>query len=263
MEVIAFSKTVIIHGRAKAVFVFGGDVIVKGSVESDVGVIGGNVIQESGAYIGGDVIAIGGAYRPESTTPLRAEGKETVVFGIFEDELRQLGQDPAQVLSPSLTPAFFAQRVLSVLFWFVVTLVFSTIAPGAISRAVARTKLSTLKVAGFGLGGLILSVLGVIAAAGMLPGNLGAVVWVMTFVLLILAYCFGRVTLQILTGKFIQKHLFTNSKQPETFATLYGVVVWTLLLSLPYVWTLVLLTLFAAGIGLVLTARKGEGWRSA
>ena len=263
MEVIAFSKTVIIRTRAKAVFVFGGDVIVEGRVDADVGVIGGNVIQKEGAYIGGDVIAVGGAYRPESATPLRAEGKETVVFGIFEDELRQLGQDPTQILSPSFTPAFFAQRVLAVLFWFLITLAFSTIAPGAVSRAIARTQLSSLKVAGLGLGGLIAAVFAVIAAASVLPEHLSAVVWVMTFLLLILAYVFGRVALQILVGKSIQKLLFPNRKHPESLAMLYGVMVWTALLSLPYVWTFVLLTLFAVGVGLVLTARSGDGWRTA
>lgn len=262
MEVIAFSKTVIIRTQAKAVFVFGGDVIVEGRVATDVGVIGGNVIQKESGYIGGDVIAIGGAYRPESSAPQRAAGKETVVFGIFEDELRQLGQDPKQILSPSLTAAFFAQRVLAVLFWFVITLVFSTIAPGAVSRAIARTKLNSLKVAGFGLGGLILAVLGVIAAASVLPDYLSAIVWVMAFVILILAYVFGRVSLQILVGKVIQKYLFPERKHPESLAMLYGVVVWTILLSLPYIWTFVLLTLFAVGIGLVLTARS-DGWKTA
>lgn len=263
MEVIAFSKTVIIRKNAKAVFVFGGDVIIEGRVETDVGAIGGNVIQKDGAYIGGDVMVIGGSYRPESQTPLRAQGKETVVFGIFEEELRQMGQDPTQILSPSLTPAFFAQRVLAVLFWFVITLMFSTVAPGAVSRAIARTQLSSLKVAGFGLGGLIAAVFCVIAAASLLPDHLSAIVWVMSFLLLMLAYVFGRVTLQILVGKSIQKFLFPDRKHPESLAMLYGVIVWTALLSLPYVWTFVLLTLFAAGVGLVLTARSGDGWRTA
>lgn len=263
LEVIAFAKTVIIRKHAKAVFVFGGDVIVEGRVDTDVGVIGGNVIQKEGGYVGGDVIVIGGGYRPESTTPLREAGKETVVFGIFEEELRELGQDPSQILSPALTPAFFAQRVLAVLFWFIVTLAFTTIAPGAVGRAIARTQLSSLKVAGFGLGGLIAAVLAVIAAASFLPEYLSAIVWVMAFLLLILAYVFGRVALQILVGKSVQKLLFPGRKHPESLAMLYGVIVWTALLSLPYVWTFVLLTLFAVGVGLVLTARGGEGWRTA
>ena len=262
MEVIALSKTVIVRKHAKAVFVFGGDVIVEGRVETDVGVIGGNVIQREGAFIGGDVMVIGGAYRPESPTPLRTAGKETVVFGIFEEELRQMGQDPMQILSPSLTPAFFAQRVLAVLFWFIITLMFTTVAPGAVSRAIARMQLSSLKVAGFGLGGLIASIFAVIAAASLLPEYLSAIVWVMTFLLLMLAYVFGRVALQILVGKSIQKFFFPNRKHPESLAMLYGVIVWTAMLSLPYVWTFVLLTLFAAGVGLVLTARSGDGWRT-
>lgn len=262
MEVIAFSKTVIIRKHAKAVFVFGGDVIVEGRVEADVGVIGGNVVQRKEGYIGGDVIAIGGAYLPESSAPLRGPGKETVVFGIFEDELRQLGHDPTQILSPSMTPAFFAQRVLAVLFWFIVSLVFSTIAPGAVSRAIARTQLHSIKVAGYGLAGLILAVVGVIAAASVLPDYLSAIVWVMTFVLLVLAYVFGRVALQILSGKAIQRYLLPNRRHSESLAVLYGVVFWTALLSLPYVWTFVLLTLFAVGVGLVLTARS-NGWKTA
>jgi hypothetical protein len=110
---------------------------------------------------------------------------------------------------------------------------------------------------------LIAAVAAVIAAAGTLPEYLSVVVWVMTFLLLILAYVFGRVTLQILVGKSIQKYLFSDRKHPESLAILYGVIVWTLLLSLPFVWTFVLLTLFAAGIGLVLTARSGDGWRTA
>ena len=262
-EVIVFSKTVIIRKQAKAVFVFGGDVIIEGRVGTDIGVIGGNVIQKEGSYIGGDVIVVGGAYRPESAAPLREQGKETVVFGVFEDELKQLGEDPSQILSPTFTPAFLAQRILAVLFWFVITLGFSTIAPGAVGRAIARAQLSSLKVAGSGLAGLIAAIFAVIAAASVLPESLSAVVWVMTFLLLILAYVFGRVALQILVGKSIQKFLFRDRKHPESLAMLYGVIVWTALLSLPYVWTVVLLTLFAAGIGLVLTARSGDGWRTA
>jgi hypothetical protein len=262
MQVIAFSKTVVIKKNAKEVFVFGGDIIIEGRVDGDVGVIGGTVIQKEGAYIGGDVIAIGGGYRSESQQPLRGEGKQTVIFGIFEEELRDLGKNPSQILSPSFTPAFFAQRVLSVLFWFVVTLIITTIAPGAVSRAIARTQLSAAKVAGLGLVGLIASVALVIAGVSILPEYLSAIVWLMVFALLMLAYLFGRVTLQLSLGKIVQKHLLPNFKPNETVAILIGVLIWTILLSIPYIWTLALLALFAAGVGLVLTARTGTSWRT-
>lgn len=261
MQVIAFARTVVIKKQAKEVFVFGGDVIIEGSVEGDVGVIGGTIIQKEGSFIGGDVIAIGGTYRAESQQPLRVEGKQTVVFGIFEDELRDLGRDPSQILSPEFTPAFFAQRILSVLFWFLVTLGVTTIAPGAVSRAIARTHLSSAKVVGLGLAGLIGSVVLVILSVSILPEYLSAVVWLMIFGLLMLAYLFGRVTLQLSVGKLFQKHFLPNFKPNETVAILIGVLIWTVLLSLPYVWTLALLALFAAGVGLVLTARSSNPLR--
>jgi len=256
MQVIAVAKTVVIKKAAKDVFVFGGDVIVEGNVSGDVGVIGGTITQKEGAFIGGDVIVIGGAYKPDGLEPLRNADRETIVFGILEDELKELGQNPTSLLSPSFTPAFFAQRILSMLFWFVVSLGVATIAPGAVSRAIARTKLSGAKVAGLGLAGLIGSLILVVSAFSVLPDYLSVIVWLMVFALLMLAYVFGRVTLQLSIGKYIQKHFLSGYKQNETMAILIGVIVWTTLLSVPYVWTLALLSLFAAGVGLVITARN-------
>lgn len=256
MQVVAVAKTVIIRKSAKEVFVFGGDVIVEGSVTGDVGVIGGTIIQKEGGFIGGDVIAIGGSYKPDAQEPLRTEGKETIVFGILEDELRDLGQNPSQILSPSLTPAFLAQRLLSALFWFLITIAVTTIAPGAVSRAIARSKLATAKVAILGLAGLFGSLVLVILSVSTLPDYLSVVVWLMAVGLLMLAYLFGRVTLQFSIGKLVQKQ-FSNAHKPnETVAILIGVLIWTVLLSLPYVWLFALLATFAAGVGLVLTARQ-------
>lgn len=256
MQVVAVAKTVIIRKSAKEVFVFGGDVIVEGSVTGDVGVIGGTIIQKEGGFIGGDVIAIGGSYKPDAQKPLRTEGKETIVFGILEDELRDLGQNPSQILSPSLTPAFLAQRLLSALFWFLITIAVTTIAPGAVSRAIARSKLATAKVAILGLAGLFGSLVLVILSVSTLPDYLSVVVWLMAVGLLMLAYLFGRVTLQFSIGKLVQKQ-FSNAHKPnETVAILIGVLIWTVLLSLPYVWLFALLATFAAGVGLVLTARQ-------
>ena len=256
MQVIAVAKTVIVKRSAKDVFVFGGDVVIEGNVSGDVGVIGGSVTQKEGAFIGGDVIVIGGAYKPDGPQPLRTEGKETIVFGILEDELRNLGRNPETILSPSLTPSFFAQRILSALFWFIVTLGFATIAPGAVSRAIARTKLTPAKIAGLGLAGLIGSLLLISTASTALPEYLSVVVWLMIVGLLMLAYLFGRVTLQLSVGKYIQKQFLSGYKPNETVAILIGVLVWTVLLSLPYVWILAVLAVFAAGVGLVVTARN-------
>lgn len=261
MQVIAVAKNVIVKRSAKDVFVFGGNVVIEGNVSGDVAVIGGSITQKEGAFIGGDVMVFGGAYKPESLQPLRTDGKETIVFGILEDELRDLGRNPGSIFSPAITPTFIALRILSALFWFVITLGVATIAPGAVSRAIARTKLSPTKIAGLGLLGIIGTVVLVTSSLSFLPEYFSVVVWAMTIGLLLLAYLFGRVTLQLSTGKYVQKHLLPNFKHNESIAILIGVVVWTVLLSLPYIWVLAVLALFAAGVGLVLTARANSAVR--
>lgn len=260
MEVVAFGKTVIVRGRAKGVLAVGGDVIVEGRVYEDVATIGGSIVQKGGGYIGGDVIAFGGVYKPESLQPLREEGKETVMFGMFEDELRDIAQNPTELLSPSFSVAFLAQRILSVLFWFIVSLGLTTLAPGAVGRAVARFQLSVTRVILIGMAALFVVLVTVAAVANVLPDYLSVSIGLMAFVLVVLAYVFGRVALQVSIGKMIQKHLLGERNRSETLAILLGVVFWTVLLSLPYVWTLALFALFAAGSGLVLTARSNPSW---
>jgi hypothetical protein len=261
-EVYVFGKSVVVNKRAKGVLAVGGDVIVEGRIEGDVATIGGNVIQKENAYIGGDIIVFGGAYKPESANPLRAEGKETVMFGVFEDELRNFGQNPAQIFSPSFSVGFLAQRLVLALFWFVISLVMTTIAPGAVSRAVARIQLSTLKVSAIGSGVFLAIVILTIAGALLLPNYLSVTLALMSMLLLLLGYVFGRVALQVSIGKLIQKHLFPDNNRSETLAILAGVLFWTLLLSLPYIWVFALFAVFVIGIGLVLTGRSTMKWQN-
>ena len=140
-EVFAFGKTVIVKNRVKGVSAVGGDIKVEGKITGDVATFGGSLYQAKAAYIGGDVFVIGGSYKPEIQPPLREAGKETVIFGMFEDEIRSMAQDPTQIFAPTFSFSFLAQRVLSVLFWFVVSFGFTTLAPGSVSRAIARVQL--------------------------------------------------------------------------------------------------------------------------
>ncbi|HSK74767.1 MAG TPA: polymer-forming cytoskeletal protein [Pyrinomonadaceae bacterium] len=261
MEVFSIGKTVIVKREAKGVLALGGDVIIEGRVEGDVATIGGSVIQKENAFIGGDVIIFGGTYKPEAGQPLRNPGKQTVMYAGYEEELRNLTQSPSQIFAPQFSWSFLAQRILSVLFWFIVSLALTTIAPGAVSRAVARFQLSTLKVFGLGLLGIFVTTFGVLLSLSFLPNYVGAIVSLMAFVLLMLAYVFGRVALQASTGKWIQKRILPDKKQSETVALLIGAFVWALLLSIPYIWTFTLLALFAASLGLVLTARSSNSWQ--
>ena len=260
-EVVCYGKTLIVKTRAKGALAIGGDVIVEGRVSGDVVAIGGSVIQKDGAYIGGDVFAVGGSYRPENAKPLREEGRETVMYAGYEEEIRDLSQNPSSLFSPHLSLTFLTQRILSVLFWFVLSLVFATLAPGAISRAIARFQLSTLKVVALGAGAFLGATLGVITSLYVLPNPLGVIFGMMAFVLLMLAYVFGRVALNVSLGKLLQKYILGEKNNSEALAILIGVLAWTVLLSIPYIWPLAIFTLFSTGVGLVLTARSQSSWQ--
>jgi hypothetical protein len=260
-EILAFGKSVIVKQHAKGVFAFGGDIIIEGRVDEDVAVIGGSVTQKENAFIGGDIIVIGGTYHQEAKKTLRNEGKETIVFGVFEEELRNFAQNPTGVFSPTFTWSFLGQRLLSVLFWFLISFTFTTISPGAVSRAVARFQLSGLKILAIGISGLLVTTIGIMASVAFLPGYLSGIIGLMTLFMLFLAYVFGRVALQVSFGKLLQKYLLPENKHSETLAILLGVIAWTVILSIPYVWTLALLLLFSVSIGLVFTARAKNGWQ--
>jgi MFS family permease len=260
-DVFAFGKNVIVKQNAKGVLAFGGDVIVEGRVEGDVATIGGSIVQKETAFIGGDVIAFGGTYHHDSANPLRNAGKETIMYAGYEEELRNLTQNPSQLFAPSFTLSFLAQRLLLLLVWFVTSLVITTIAPGAVSRAVARFQLSTLKVVAFGFVGFVVAIAGVMISLSFLPSYIYAILILMAIVFFILSFVFGRVALQVSVGKKLQKLFLDDDKHSETLALLIGAFVWTLLLSIPYLWTIALIALVVISFGLVLTARSTNGWQ--
>jgi hypothetical protein len=263
MEIYSFGKKVIVKKAAKGVLAFGGDVIIEGRVEGDVATIGGSVYQKEGAFIGGDVITFGGAYKHDSAEPLRntETQKQTIVFAGYENELREMMQNPSQIFAPQFTWAFFAQRLLSVLFWFVVSLGLTTIAPGAVSRAVTRFQLSPAKIIGFGILAGLVSTIGVVVCLKFLPGYLSTIVGLMISLILLLAYVFGRVAMQVSAGKWLQRLIMPEKRHSESVALLFGVLFFTILLSLPYVWTLAVFLLWTASLGLVLTARATNNWQ--
>ncbi|MBX3283154.1 MAG: hypothetical protein KF756_11825 [Acidobacteria bacterium] len=262
-EVYAFGKSVTVSKRAKGVLAVGGDVVIEGRIEGDVATIGGNVIQKHDAYVGGDVIVIGGAYKPEAEKPERVDGKQTVVFGMLEDELKSVAQDPASLLSPSVSLSFFAQRLVLALIWFVISIAFSTIAPGAVGRAAAKLNLVPVKVCAIGAGVFMATGIIVIAGALTLPNFLAAAAIGLCMLLLLFGYVFGRIALHVSLGKWIQRTTFPSNNRSETLATLTGVLVWTLVLSLPFVWPIALFATFAFGIGLIVIAVSKAEFRPA
>ena len=261
-DVIAFGKSIIIKKRAKSALAIGGDITVEGEVDEDVATIGGNIVQKERTHIGGDVVVFGGSYKQEGESALREPGKQTVTIGAFEEELRNFGQKPTELFSPSFSLSFLAQRIMVALLWFLVSIVVTTIAPGAVSRSVARIQLSALKICALGAGAFLFIAALIVVGFVALPNYLGATLSIMGVIVLLLAYVLGRVSLQVSLGKLFQKHFLSENNRSETLAILIGVLFWTLLLSLPYIWLIALFTVFTVGIGLILTGRSTPKWKN-
>jgi hypothetical protein len=262
-EVYVFGRNVIVKKQAKGVLAIGGDVIVEGRVTGDVATIGGNVIQEKDAYIGGDVIVFGGSYRPAAEKPLREDGKETIMFAVFEDQFRNIGQNPSQMLNPEMSTSFFAQRFVLALFWFLLSMVVTTIAPGAVSRAATRIRLSWFKSLAAGAGALLLIVAMIVGAALTLPEYLGITIFLMGIVVVLLGYVFGRVALHVALGKVLTKRFNNGNNRSETLSILVGVILMSVLISLPYIWVIVLFAVLSIGLGLFITARNPQSAQNA
>jgi hypothetical protein len=262
--VISFSKNVVIRSEAQQVICFGCDVKVEGRVEGDVAVVGGVIEQKQGAYVGGDVMVIGGRYQHDDELAQRGEASETVVFAGYEEEFRHMAQNPSEIFAPQMTVSFISLRLLAVFFWFVISLGLATIAPGAVGRAASRLQLSSLIVVGVGFLGFLSGSIIVALCAGFLPNYIGILAGVMMLILLLLAYVFGRVTLQAFLGKWILRQMSpAGGKQSEALALLLGSLICTVLISLPYVWTFAIFVMLIISVGLVLTGFFGGGWKKA
>lgn len=259
-EIFSYGKTVVIKKGAKGVLVFGGDIVVEGRVEEDVATIGGSVYQRQGAFIGGDIIIFGGSYQHESPEPLRNPGKETIMIAGYKEELREFTLNPGHIFAPQFSVSFFVQRVIAALFWFIISIVLITIAPGAISRAVALFKLSATKVVAIGALAFWVVTFAALASVSFLPVYLNVIIVPMAFLAIILPLFYGRAALQVSVGKWLQRQLFSAKFNSESLAILLGTLFWTILLSIPYLWVLVVFFLFASGLGLVLTVRSGQKW---
>lgn len=261
-DVFGIGRSIVVRGTVKrGAMAFGGDVIVEGNVDGDVAAIGGSVKQKEGSRIGGDVLVIGGAYQHEKAVPDRGPASTTVMIAGYEQELRNIMRDPTSLLTARWSLAYLGQRMLSVLFWFIVSLAFTAATPGAVGRAVARLQLTNLRVAVIGLLSSIVIFLGVPVALKVLPTPISVLVMITAVLLILVAFLFGRVVIHAATGRWLQRILLAEGRQSESMALLLGVTFWTAILSLPYMWPLVVAGLMVTSLGLALTARYRIVWK--
>jgi hypothetical protein len=253
-------KSIRINGTVKeGAIAFGGDVIVSGVVDGDVAAIGGSVIQLAGSRIGGDVIVVGGTYQHADN--LAGPLPHPMVYPGYEQELKQMMRNPTGVLAPSWSPTYIGLRLLSILFWFVLSLILTAALPSAVSRGVARLHLTSLRVAVIGFLGAIVVGFGIEACLFLLPAPFSALAGMLTILLIVLAGVFGRAVIYAATGRWIQRRYSRLGNNSESVALLLGAVVWGFLSSLPYVWPFILAVTLVLSLGLALTAGRGNIWK--
>jgi len=260
--VVGLGKSVRITGSAKEAVSLGGDVIVEGVVDGDVAAVGGSVIQKAGARIGGDVMVIGGSYRSEDAHPSRNPNSMTMMYAGYEQELKDMMNNPTGIFSPRWTSTYLGTRLLVILFWFLVALGFTAAMPNTISRGVARLQLTSLRVAVIGFIGLVVLLGAVPLCLWIMPQAVQAMVGLLALLLLVVAGVFGRVILYAATGRWLQRKYLAIGKNSEAVALLLGTSFWVLLTSLPYVWPVVAAFILIISFGLALTARYRVGWNN-
>jgi len=254
--VFGLGNSVRITGTVKqGAISLGGDVIVEGVVEGDVATIGGSVIQLPGSSIGGDVIVLGGTYRADDVSAKRNPQSMTIMYAGYQQELREMMRNPTGLFSPHWTPTYLGTRFLVVLFWFVVSLAFTSVMPGTISRGVARLQLNSVRVAAIGLIGAVVLFVSVFICLLIMPEPLQVLVGLLALLLWLVASLFGRVILYAATGKWLQRKYVPFGKNSEAVALLLGTGFWVLLTSLPYVWPFMAAFILIISFGLALTAR--------
>jgi hypothetical protein len=261
-NVYGVGKSIRINGTVKeGAIAFGGDVIVQGTVEGDVAAIGGSVIQLEGSRIGGDVFVVGGTYHHLDKTPNRKQASVTIMYAGYEEELREMMRNPTGLLAPRWSPTYIGVRLLSILFWFVVSLAVTAAMPGAVSRGVARLQLSSLRVAIIGVLTPVLVFAGVEACLFLLPTPFSVLVGMMVLLFIIIAGVFGRVVIYAATGRWLQRRYPSLGKNSESVALLLGTVIWVTVTSLPYVWPFVVAVTIVLSFGLALTAGRRSAWK--
>jgi len=257
-------KSLRINGTVKdGAVALGGDVIVQGTVLGDVAAIGGSVIQLEGAHIGGDVIVVGGTYRAIDKTPQRKPAAMTVIYAGYEHELQQIISTPSGLLSPPWSATFIGLRLLSILFWFIISMVLTATLPRAIGSGVARLQLTSLRVGAIGfLAAVVVALFGE-ACLYLLPTPVSVILALIGIMVLVVSGIFGRVIIYAATGRFVQRHLLKSKGNSEAIALLIGAIFWGALSSLPYIWPFVIALMVVLSLGLTLTAGRRRSWNKA
>lgn len=253
-DIISFGTEVTIHGTAKkSVIVIGGSINVYGTVNEDVVGIGSKVSVLKGARINGDLLVIGGRLRKDRETCIEGDmfyfkpGRNFPTF--LKSAIKGAFSFPSR-------PHEILLKVITLLSWFLIVLIFNFIFPKNVSEASALIN----KNIGKGLLVGLLSLLIIIIFLGFF-GFLSLFLIGIPFLILgllglFIGVLFGRTVVFHWLGSNLLK-LFKRNEFSNTVAVLSGFVLFFIVSFIPFLSLLMRVFVDICGIGIVAISKFG------
>ncbi len=236
-----------------SILALGSNAIIEGRVQGDATAIGGSIIQRNGGFIGGDVIVVGGDYQQSpDALPLNSEAQKVVVPE-YGEYFRETFQHPwRRLFLPEVTPLYIGQRVLGLLFYFLIALLLIALVPTQLNRAIEVLKQRYRNIVLIGLVGALLLLVGLILLVRSVPIEVAGSIMLFALLILLGTYFFGSLTIYLLVGRWLQKRLRRGSERSNINALLYALIAFAIVFSIPVIGMLTTLGLFVLSIGLAL-----------
>jgi hypothetical protein len=254
-DIVVRGRRLEVLGRVEgSVLVLGSDAVIEGYVKGGVTAIGGTIIQQHGGFIGGDVIVVGGDYQRAADAPSLNPNAQTIVIREYGEALRDTLQHPwRRTLIPQITPLYIGQRVLGLVFYFLIALLLIAIVPTQLTRAIQVLKRSYLSISLIGLIGILLFMVCMLLLIRTLPIEIAASITLFVSLILLGAYFFGSLAVHLLVGRWLQQRLRRGSDRSNVNALLYGMAVFAVLFSIPVIGVLAALGLAILSFGIAVT----------
>lgn len=245
-EKVSIGQSVIIEKNEKydRVVCIGGSLTVYGKVKGEAVAVGGNIDLKPDAEVSGKVVCIGGS--------INKDPKATVSGKVVNLAFSKVPKTIGQLIAWSV-PVLILIMIIKILVLMAFSLVIVLVFPRQIETARTVLDKSALKL---GVTGLLVFVCLPIALFLLAVTFIGIP---LIPILLLLVFCsilFGKATIALLLGQKLQGTFARKSKSVVS-AVIYGELLISLICLIPFIGTLIMLSILLLSLGLCLRTRFG------
>lgn len=254
-RIVVLGRDLVVDGEAKSHAVaLNGSVRIRGSVEGDVIVLGGDALLSESARVGGDVFVLGGRIEAADGAAI---GGRSVAYPEASDLWITLIQGPVVGLS-AFSPVILGANLALLAFWILVSLLLM----GFSRRELLSTSDSILHQPFYnfivGLTGVAAMMLTAVFFSAFSGALLGVPLLVLVAVIALVLRFWGMVAVFHALGEWLARRLKLNPPPLPLTAATYGLLALGVLKFLPLVgiWTWSIATFI--GVGAALSTRLGR-----